>query len=304
MNPLIDVYRNSVQVWQCDQMGHLNVQYYFDNADIGLSVLGRRLGLDPAFLSERQARIHVTESHVRFLREQYAGAPLVMQAGLIEAGPRQLEVYLELINPVSGEAAASFVLQAELRDRTGARLDFPETSLRRARDLLIEWPRPEAPRGLERSVPRPVPRLEEADALGMMPTYLGPVSAAMCDSDGRLALRSYMGVVSDAVPHLLARIRDEAAADRRLGGAALEYRWIYHGRPREGDLLALRSAIVDIGNKAYRLGHWLFDAETGHGLATTEAVAVMMDLDERKALVIPDAARESLQAMRVEGFSI
>lgn len=305
MGELVDVYRNSVQTWECDQMGHMNVQFYLDKADAGLLALTRMLGLDRRFLNERQARVRVLENHVRFLREQHAGSPLTLRAGLIDIRPDQLKLYFELTNPIQQAVAASFITQAVLESTAGKdHLTLPQSALEKAQQYQIDWPRPEGPMGLESTPPRTPPTLQEADNLGMIPTYLGPVSAGMCDADGHLAIRSYMGIVSDAVPHLLSRIRHDTREVPRPGGAALEYRWIYHQRPKQGDLVTLRSAITHLGNKAYRLGHWLFDAETGHCLATTEAVAVMMDLDERKALVIPQTARASLEEMLVKGFSI
>lgn len=304
MNQLVDIYRSSVNTWECDQMGHLNVQFYLKKADIGLNLLGRQLGLNRQFLTEKQARIHTLEHHVRFIREQHAGAPHTLRAGVVSVDERRLELYFELVNPAKAEVAASFLTSAELQHLSGDPLPLPESVQANARTMLIEVPDALAPHGVPRGTPRSAPTLAKADAMGMVPTFLGPVLPDMCAEDGALAMHAFMGIVSDGIPHMLSRIRDDAIPGLRLGGAALEYRWIYYQRPRAGDLIAMRSAIVSIGNKAYRLGHWLFDGETGQAIATTEAVAVMLDLDARRALVIPDESRASLQAMLVEDFSI
>ena len=304
MSQLVDVYRSSVSTWECDQMGHLNVQFYLDKADIGLNILCRQLGLDRQTLSEQQARVHTCEHHVRFIREQHAGAPLTLRAGIIAVNGEQLEVYLELLNPARKEVAASIITTAELRHVSGDPLPLPDSVREQAQRRLVEVPQEHAPHGVARGTPRPAPTLAEANEMGMLHTYLGIVPQTMCEADGGLAVRSYMGIVSEGIPHMLSRIRDSIIPDQRLGGAALEYRWIYYQRPRAGDLVAMRSAIISIGNKAYRLGHWLFDAETGQAIATTEAVAVILDLDARRALVIPDEARTCLQAMVIEDFSI
>jgi len=304
MSEPVEVYRSSVRVWECDQMGHLNVQFYLDKADLGLQVLSRRLGLSPKLLDRHRARVHTSEHHVRFIREQYAGAPLALRAGVTGIDDDRLELYMELVNPARDETAASFLTTARLRQEDGRFLPLPESVREHARTLMTNIPLAHAPQGVHRNEPRPAPTLSEAEAMGMMTTYLGPVEPGMCADDGALAVRSYMGVVSDGVAHLLARIRDDGTPDHRLGGAALEYRWIYHTRPKLGDLLTLRSAITHIGNKAYRLGHWLFDAETGQAVATTEAVAVILDLEARRAMVIPDGARRCLEGMLVEGFHL
>ena len=43
---MITVYRNSVQSWEIDQMGHMNVQFYFEKALQGCVVLWNKLGLN------------------------------------------------------------------------------------------------------------------------------------------------------------------------------------------------------------------------------------------------------------------
>lgn len=305
MDKLVEVYRNSVQTWHCDQMGHMNVQFYLDKAASGLSVLAHHLGLGPAYSAREGARLRAREYHVRFQREQHAGAPLCLSAGILEAGEELLKIYFELTNPGNGDIAATFIVEAELRQQSsGELLPLPQYALTAAQDLQIGLPDHGAPRGLELYQPRPAPSLDQAESLGMLQTFLGPVEPAMCDSDGTLADRSYMGIISDGVPNLLAQTREKTSEQEKVGGAALEYRLVYRSRPQVGDILCLRSGIKALGDKAYTLGHWLFDYTTGEAVATTEAVAVMFDLEARKAIKIPDDARALLERHIIPGFSV
>ena len=84
-----------------------------------------------------------------------------------------------------------------------------------------------------------------------------------------------------------------------VGGAALEYRTYYTKRPQAGDIIAVRSGLIGISEKAYTWGHWMFDLESGETIATAEAVAISMDLEARKAIPIPDELRSALEAMRI-----
>lgn len=299
MAELVEVYRNSVQTWECDQMGHMNVQFYLDKSASGLTVLGHYLGLGPDYTREEKARLRFTTHHVRFLREQRAGEPLCMKGGVLDAGTDSLRVYLELTNPGTEEVAATFAADVELQDiASGDRRPLPQTVLDRARDLRAELPEYAAPRGLEMAPPRPAPTLAEAEAMGLLLTYTGVVQPQMCDEDGLMAIRWYMGVISDAIPNLITATRGPrrgSGGGGKVGGAALEYRFVYHKRPRSGDLLTLRSGIKNVGSKAYTLCHWLFDLTSGEAVATAEAVAIMFDLEARKAIVIPDRARAGLE---------
>ncbi|NLO80587.1 MAG: thioesterase [Xanthomonadaceae bacterium] len=305
MTAPVEVYRNSVQAWEIDQMGHMNVQFYVDKSAIGLAVLAHHLGLGPDFTRRTGMRLIPRQHHIRFLREQRAGAPLQMTAGVLESGPERLRILQELTNPASGDIAAAFTLEVELADlESRTTRPLPEATLAAAERLKTELPTHAAPRGLELYPPRPRPTLEEAESLGMLATYHGVVGPAMCDLDGRLATRAYMGIVSDAVPNLLVQVHGADRTDWGLGGAALEYRFVYHDAPRAGDLITVRSAIKQIAAKTYGFVHWLFDLSTGQAFATAEVVAVILDLKARRAIEIPDSLRANLERHLVPGLSV
>ena len=47
MGEMIEVARSAVQTWECDQMGHMNVQFYVAKAEEGMTALAAALGLSP-----------------------------------------------------------------------------------------------------------------------------------------------------------------------------------------------------------------------------------------------------------------
>lgn len=305
MSAPIEVYRNSVQSWEIDQMGHMNVQFYVDKSAAALAVLSHYLGLGPDFTRRSSARLQPCQHHIRFLREQHSGAPLRMTAGVLAAGPQRLRIYQEMTNAASDEVAATFILEAELQDlETRASRPLPAVARTAAQRLQVDLPAHAAPRGLELQAPRLGPTLPEAESLGMLPSYHGVVSPAMCDSDGRLATRAYMGIVSDAVPNLLVQIYGADRTDSGLGGAALEYRFVYRRAPRAGDLITVRSAIKQVASKAYTFAHWLFDLSSGEAIATAEVVAVLLDLEARRAIEIPDHMRAALERHLIPGIEV
>jgi acyl-CoA thioester hydrolase len=303
MAGLVDVYRNSVQTWECDQMGHMNVQFYVDKATAALAVLGHHLGLEPQSRRPDGAQLVTLEHHVRFIREQRAGAPLQIGGGILDCDEQRLRAYLEMSDPISGAVGATFIAEAELQDGDGQPLALPLSLRERAAGLQVTLPEHGGPRGLAPAPPRPEPDLAGADVLGMLTTYIGAVTPQMCDAHGRLAARHYMGIISDSIPNLVAQTQGRSRADSRIGGAALEYRLVYRRAPRPGDLLTLRSGIKAIGSKAYQLCHWLFDLSSGEAVMTSEAVAVMFDLEARRAIVIPDDARTALTEHLIPGLS-
>ena len=120
-----------------------------------------------------------------------------------------------------------------------------------------------------------------------------------------MQIRAFMGRVSDAIPNLLALTqRADRSADGKVGGAALEYRLVYHAMPREGDVLALRSGVKAMGGKTFTWVHWLIDVDTGRAVMTTEAVAVSFDLVARKAIDIDPALRQMMEPFLVPDLSV
>lgn len=304
MTPLLEIYRNSVQTWEIDMMGHMNVKFYVEKSVAALAMLGQHLGLGPRFARESGARLVPTEHHVRFLQEQRPGAPVVINAGIVEATRERLVVYQEMVNAASSGVAATFIVTVTLQDCvSGESRPIPEHVLEQAATWQTEIPAHGAPRGLEMASPRPGPTLDEAVSRGMLSTWKGPVLPRMCDGNGRLVTEAHMGIVSDAIPNLLVHLTAEDRSESSLGGAALEYRFVYRRSAAEGDLLELRSGIKAVSTKTYQFGHWLFDAATGECVATAEAVAVLLDLEARKAVVIPEASRAVLERHVIPGLS-
>lgn len=243
MSEMIEVARSSVQTWECDQMGHMNVQFYVEKAGSGLAALALALGLGPRNARNEGARLQVSDHHVRFLREQRPGAPFFLRAGVLEVRDFGLRVYEEMVNTVSGEPAATFIAEVQWVDDESRELKpLPAKAKAAAKALIVALPAHGAPRGLEIYEPRPAPKLKEADAMGMVRTWQGEVDAARCDTQGFLSVRHFMGIVSDGIPNLLAQTSgSDRSKTPTIGGAALEYRFVYRRYPRVGDLLTLRS---------------------------------------------------------------
>ncbi|WP_290653666.1 thioesterase family protein [Aquisalimonas sp.] len=301
---MIELYRNSVQSWEIDMMGHMNVKFYVEKSTAALAVLGHYLGLGPDYTRNTGARLIPVDHHIRFLHEQRSGAPIVIRGGVVAAEAGGIRLYQEMVNAASGAIAATFTLTATLQ-HAGSReaRPIPEAARQRAEALRMPVPEHGAARGLQLTPPRQAPTLSEADDLGMLATWQGPVLPRMGDADGFLATDAHMGTVSDAIPNLLVHLTAEDRSDSSLGGAALEYRFVYRQPARTGDLLALRSGIKEVGTKTYQFGHWLFDIGTGEAVATAEAVAVMLDLSARKAVVIPAERRSVLERHIIPGLS-
>jgi acyl-CoA thioester hydrolase len=302
---MLEIGLGSVQSWECDVMGHLNVQHYVARASESLAALMLPLGLGPSECRALDAELVATDHHIRFLREMRPGAPFTFFGGVIEASGERLRLYQEMRHTLTGAVAASIVTEAALVDaELRGRLPLPDGLETRAAALKVELPEHAQPKGLALTPPRPRPTWEEADRLGLVLTQQGALGPQDCDRRGFMVTRAVMGRISDAIPNMIVKIRGVDRSAENTGGAALEYRLVYHATPREGDVLALRSGIKAIGSKTFCWVHWLFDRESGLAVATAEAVAVAFDLATRKSIALDEEMRRKLERHLVPELSV
>jgi acyl-CoA thioester hydrolase len=303
---VIEIGMGSVQTGECDVMGHMNVRHYVARALEAMAWLGLELGLGPAHAREHAAGLVPADQHIRFLRELPAGAPFSVWGGVVGVRGRRLRLYQEIRNTAADQVAATLVADAALVDlRTGEARPLPPGIGAAAARLATEVPDHAAPRGLRFDPPGEPLTLSRARELGLTQTQKGAVAAAECNEHGLMRADGVIARVWDGVPHSPARAaRREARASGGLGGAALEYRLVYHRPARAGDLLAVLSGLKAVGGKTVTWTHWLFDGESGTAVAAAEVVGVSFDLATRKAVAMDDEARRALEGLVVPGLGI
>jgi acyl-CoA thioester hydrolase len=300
---MIEVLRSGVNTWECDQMGHLNVRHYLGRANQGLATLALHLGLLPSQLRAEALALRARDQHVRFLRELRPGASFTVHAGVVSTTATRLFVYEEMRLANKPDVAASMLSEVSLVEvTTGHERTFSNAVLARARELTSEVPTASAPRGIERTTPRVPPLREEALQRGLTGAFLGPVLAEDCDAYGQMLEGAFMAHVSDGSGHLFQTFQSSRVRD--VGGAALEYRYVFHERPRLGDVIEVRSALKGLGRKTMHICHWIFNVETGRCAATAEAVAVSFDLTTRKSIEISPEGRSALEQCIVPDLSV
>jgi acyl-CoA thioester hydrolase len=103
--------------------------------------------------------------------------------------------------------------------------------------------------------------------------------------------------------HFFLSLRD-SPRPRDLGGAALEYRFVFRRWPRLGDFLEVRSGLKAIGKKTMNICHFIFDVESADCVASAEVVSVSFDLATRKSIEIPDDARVALQRLVIADLGV
>lgn len=121
-------------------------------------------------------------------------------------------------------------------------------------------------------------------------TFRCTVSPADCDHLGHMNVQHYLRALSDGMFCLM--IHFGLTADeihrRKISFAAVHVEMDFHLELYAGDVIALESTVLKLGNKSGTFHHLLKNAATGEIVMSAEIKGVLLDLETRKAAVIPE----------------
>lgn len=129
----------------------------------------------------------------------------------------------------------------------------------------------------------------ESSLLDLPITYKGIVYPWHCDQMGHMNVMWYVGKFDEATWHLFASmgITPTYVRDSERGMAALEQRIAYKHELLHGDVITIRSGILEIREKVVRFCHEMRNEETGEISAITVLTAVHLDRRIRKSCPFP-----------------
>jgi acyl-CoA thioester hydrolase len=156
---------------------------------------------------------------------------------------------------------------------------------------------PECPNESERTSDS-VARLGEGTKIMSDPviTYRGTIYPWHCDHMGHMNVMWYVGKFDEATWHLFgsvglsrARLRQE-----QLGLAGVEQHIEYKRELVAGDLITIRSSLLEVREKSVRLLHEMTNQETQELAARTVLAVVCIDINTRRAKLLPPDIRERM----------
>lgn len=307
---MITLWQGSCNQWDCDEMGHMNVRIYAEKQLEGLAVLAHQLAMPEAFRPGSPSTILPVDQHIRFVREVLPGRPLLMRGCILEILDSEAVIYQELRH-ADGSLSAAFRTRIRHID-TAEGEAFPWTDRTRSlmQAVLGTTPTEALPRSFDPD--RPGLALDEitlkkVEEIAAPRIGLCAVPPDHCGAHGWMVPSWFIGRISDMVPNLLHdwRVRvGQASGSQHMGAAVLEYRLRYHRYPRAGDVMVGHSSFGGVNGKTHRLVHWLMDPATGGPWATSEAMAISLDLKARKAVAAPAEMIAELGRIAPQGLDL
>src|SRR5262245_50384586 len=133
-------------------------------------------------------------------------------------------------------------------------------------------------------------------------TYRGTVYPWHCDHMGHMNVMWYTGKFDEASWALLSKvgITRSYLEKRGHGMAALQQNVTYKRELRAGDIVSIRSGILDVQEKVVRVFHEMRNDETSEVSAFASILGVYMDTRARSSLRIPDEVVDWMKSMQLD----
>ncbi len=279
--------------WQCDELGHLNMSFYFDKFEQARMGLFIRLGLVNAFRPGAHSTVRSRDVHIKYLAEARPGSPLRIESALASLDETTARVG-HVMYHLDGRIAATlnevvehvylptdkpFRWPSRLREKAEAHTDqLPAPARARNIDLTADHP------------PRTANALAEAGARDIgggvfMPDDTLPAGHVPFSRIFR-RVTTTLGWFSEGWPEFT----DPAYAAAGGSGVVLEIRLTMHAFAGAGTAYALMPAFVGAEHYIRMIMHNVVDVATGKAIASGYAAGALFDLNTRK-LTKPEPAQ-------------
>jgi len=128
-------------------------------------------------------------------------------------------------------------------------------------------------------------------------TYRGTIYPWHCDHMGHMNVMWYTGKFDEASWYLLgqAGLTRRSLETEKAALAAVQQNITYKRELRAGDIITVRSGVLEVQEKVVRLFHEMRNDETGEVAAFTIITGVYMDAAKRKSCPIPERIRARIE---------
>lgn len=131
-------------------------------------------------------------------------------------------------------------------------------------------------------------------------TYRATVAPDQCDHLGHMNVQHYFGAVSDGMFSLMTEIGlTRAEIERqRFAFAVVQAESSFRQELVAGEVICLRSSVVSVGGKSATFRHRLYRAADDALAFETVFKCVLLHLDDRAGVDVPDDLRAALGALQ------
>ena len=281
-NGIYSAFKDLVRKEDCDQMSHMNVQYYFGKHADAIKCLFNKINS----FSKIKIDYKILKERCIFSREVHLNSALeiVFKVKSIENNELLL---LSKVYSIDHENVSAYF-------ETSISLDINE-QIKNIISNLFSLDTTTFLNELEFSNLRPLTdnRPPQNYSREAFISCKSAVNTWDLDYEEMGSSQFKIGCVSDAATHLFTYCGADFnwRNEYDIGSAALDYSVRYFKDAPLGMAVTMHTNFTKIGNKSLKFIHHMVDDSTGDVIMDIEIVAVLFDLKKRKSLVVPEDFR-------------
>lgn len=295
-----ELWRGCANAWECDELGHLNVRFYFAKAWEALSRVEAIAGVDNPLEKSFASTISPRDLTVAYLAEIRPGAPLFIEGGVIDIEASSATICLVVRQSASGNVAAVFRVQIQhAKTSDDAPKEWTDLQACKLQSLTVDTSAIGSPRGLSDRAPSQNITLHDAERMQLQTIGMGRINPEDCGPCGRMMPEHLFGKVSNSVANFSEafpeQTRSHLEGRAAVGGALLEARICIRRLPQRSEGFVIRSGLQAVDQNIRKIIHWVFD-ENDQLLWSMQGVAAILDLETRKIRKADETTLIALQA--------
>ena len=281
-NGIYSAFKDLVRKKDCDQMSHMNVQYYFGKHADAIKCLFNKINsystdnIGYKILNERcifSREVHLNSVlEIVFKVKSIKNNELLLLSKVYSIDHENVSAYFETSVSLNiNEKTKNIILNLFSLDTSTFLNELEFSNLRPLTDN------------------RP-PQNYSRDAFI---SCKSAVNTWDLDHEAVGSSQFKIGCVSDAATHLFTYCGADFnwRNEYDIGSAALDYSVRYFKDAPLGMAVTMHTNFTKIGNKSLKFIHHMVDDSTGKVIMDIEIVAVLFDLQKRKSIVVPEEFR-------------
>ncbi|WP_119422298.1 acyl-CoA thioesterase [Desertibaculum subflavum] len=138
MSGFIETFRGVVAPWECDEFGHMNVQFYNARMSDGFWQLLIAMGLGPKVRREKKLGVVALDGQTTYAREVRAGELIRVESGILRVGEKSIQLAHRLLAGAPGQVAMTSHVKSVCFDLEARRsAPFPPEVRERITGLIV-----------------------------------------------------------------------------------------------------------------------------------------------------------------------
>ncbi len=303
MGEFIETYRGEALAWEADELGHMNMRYYFARVAQARANFFIHLGLAGVFKTTSFSTLVPIRQHIKYHKEMRPGEGMSAKTAILQL--RKTEIVLVHIISKTPEIVSATIVETlkHISRRTGEPFAWPKRVRERTFLYQCEMPEVAMARNIDVNEKLGTPSTAIADQLGLPVIGRGMFAPDECDAMGWVSKSAIIGRVSDSVQHLKTAWPDlDFHSDEGMSGALLEAQAVHRNRPKAGDCYEIRSGLRRANTHVRELCHWILDPVSGKCWTTFIGVGCRFNLRTRRLVKVDDDVLTLLHSGAVKGL--